>query len=430
VQGRPAAAPVAVGRRQFERYLAKVFDFPALVAQLPEGRQHPQHPIPKVFEALFLGAALHRASLHQVEHDCRVGVLAHRIGPISEDTFRYALQRLAPDAVFTLGCAVARRLKRNGVLRTEGTRGLVVAAVDGVEICSSGVRCCAACLERTVERVSAGVRRVERQYYHRIVAVVVVSTPFPIPLGIRFQAPGEGEVSCALALLRTLVARLGRRFVDVLVADALYLGAPFVEAVEALGLDWVCTVKDNQPDLVAEVECFTDGRAPSQTSGPAGEVRRWHVPALYWAAADRSVRIVKTVRRERQTRLQVQREGACRVTRKEPVWAESLNVYASNLGLLMASPELIEALGRRRWRIDTEVFQTLTTQCALKRPSVHHNHAQALVGLTMIRVLAYTLAQVFFHRQVLSRCRRGQPRFCQVAQQLAQEVTRHLDDSS
>ncbi|MDR7519421.1 MAG: DUF3179 domain-containing (seleno)protein, partial [Armatimonadota bacterium] len=47
----------------------------------------------------------------------------------------------------------------------------------------------------------------------------------------------EAEGECALALLRALTARLGRRFVDVLVGDALYCTAPVVQAVEALGLD-------------------------------------------------------------------------------------------------------------------------------------------------------------------------------------------------
>ena len=32
-----------------------------------------------------------------------------------------------------------------------------------------------------------------------VVAVVIVSTPFPVPLGIRFQKDGEAEVPCALA---------------------------------------------------------------------------------------------------------------------------------------------------------------------------------------------------------------------------------------
>ena len=72
-------------------------------------------------------------------------------------------------------------------------------------------------MHREVQHKVRGEMRTDLQYYHRLVAVSVVSTPFPIPLGIRFQKNGEAEVPCALALLLDLVGQLGRRFVDVLV---------------------------------------------------------------------------------------------------------------------------------------------------------------------------------------------------------------------
>jgi len=419
-----------MGRAEIEAYLAKVFDWPTLVAALPEGRQHPQHSCQKVFEAVFWGAAGRIASFHQLEHECHAGRLRHRIGPISEDTFRYALERLSPEAVLALGCAVARQLKRNGVLRTAATRGLVVAAVDGIELCSSSVRCCEACLERTVDRGGAGGRQTEVQYYHRLVAVVVVSTPFPVVLGVRFQAKGEAEVSCALALLQELVQHLGRRFVDVVVGDALYLQTPFVDALDALGLAWVFTVKDNQPELTTDVARGTSGLPAVQTAGPRDALARWYLPTVYWTAAKRFVRIVKTVRRGETTRLRIDREDGHRVRRKVPVWDTSTTVYASALAPLAASPELLDAMGRSRSRIDTEVFKTLTKECHFKHPAVHQQHEHALVVLTMIRVLAYTLLVVFFHRQVLSHCRHLPPSLGQVASDSLQDVAPRLHNSS
>ena len=201
---------------------------------MPEGRQSPRHPWKKVWDAVFLGAAVQISNLHQLEAECRQGILAQRIGALSEDTMGYALERQAPTAVFALGCEVARRLKRNGVLHSDGARGRVVVAVDGIEICSSFVRCCDTCMERRVEHQVDGQERKDIQYYHRIVAVVVVSTPFPLPLGIRFQKDGETEVACAMALLRALDQQLGCRFFDLLVADALYLQQGFVQEVERL----------------------------------------------------------------------------------------------------------------------------------------------------------------------------------------------------
>lgn len=121
-----------MSRHQLEAYLDKVFDFSQLVDALPEGRQSPQHPWKKVFDAVFLGASMQIPSLLQIEAECRAGALAQRIGPISDDTIGYAMQRQSPEPVFALGCEIARRLKRNGVLHSDWSRGLLVAAVDGM----------------------------------------------------------------------------------------------------------------------------------------------------------------------------------------------------------------------------------------------------------------------------------------------------------
>lgn len=406
-------------RRQFEAYLDKVFDWSARVAALPEGRQSPRHPWRKVWDAVFLGAAVQIPNLHRLEAECRAGLLAHRMGALSEDTMGYALQRQDTAPVFALGCEVARRLKRNGVLHSAWARGRVVAAVDGIEICSSFLRCCAACMEREVEHKVDGQMRKDTQYYHRIVAVVLVSTEFSVPLGIRFQKNGEDEVACAVALLHELDEQLGRRFLDVLVGDALYLRQGFVHEVESLNLEWVFTVKENQPELLAEAQRLTDGPAEATLSNAQEDVQIWHAPEVYWPVADRSLRVVKTFRVQKVRRVQVIRDGTAQKKKKtkQAVQQASTNYYASNLDLGSIPPRFIHELGRSRWRVDTEVFQTLTTQAHLKQPSVHQTCA--LVVLTMIRVLAYTLSLVFYHRQVVSHARQTPPSFSEMARRLA-----------
>ena len=406
-----------MSRHRFETWLDKVFGFSQLVSALPEGRQFPQHPWKKVFDAVFLSAAMQIPSLLQIEAECRDGSLAKRIGPISDDTLGYALERQPPADVFALGCQIARRLKRNGVLRSDGSRGLVVAAVDGIEICSSFVRCCDACMEREIQHKVNGEMRTDIQYYHRTVVVAVVSTACPIPLGLRFQKNGEGEVPCALALLKDLVGQLGRRFLDVLVGDALYLQAPFVKEVEALGLDWAFTLKENQPELLREAERFTQGDPSGISTEPDREVRWWHLPEVDWPVADRLVRVVKTVRTENQRHVMVTQQDDHRTKTKVMVKRESTNFYATNFQLGSIPPLFIHQLGRGRWRIDTEVFQTITSDCHLKHPAVHQS--TALMVLTMIRLLAYTLSLVFYQRQVRSHARRRCETFHEFAKRIA-----------
>ncbi len=404
-------------RHQFEAYLDKVFDFSARLAAQPEGRESPRHPWKKVWDAVFLGAVIQIANLHRLEAECRQGVLTQRIGQLSEDTMGYALQRQDPAPIFALGCAVARRLKRNAVLGSSWARGRIVAAVDGIEICSSFVRCCDACMERKVQHKVDGQMREDTQYYHRIVAVVVVSTAFPIPLGIRFQKDGETEVACAVALLHDLDRQLGRRFLDLLVADALYLQRGFVDEVEDLGWEWVITLKENQPELLAEAQRLTAGQAETLSSTPQEELQLWHAPEVYWPVADRSLGVVKTFRIQERHRVKVSPEGSSKRKEVEAVRKESTNYYASNLHLGSIPPTFIHELGRSRWRVDTEVFQTLTTQAHLKQPSVHQTCA--LVMLTMIRVLAYTLSLVFYHRQIVSHARQAPPPLSETARVLA-----------
>jgi hypothetical protein len=143
-------------RHRFEAYLDKVFGFSDLVSILAEGRQFPQHSWKKAFDAVFLGAAMQIPSLLQIEAECHHGALAKRIGPLSDDTIGYSPERQSPEAVFALGCEIARRLKRNGVLRSDWSRGLVARAVDGIEICSSFARWCDAYMEREVQHKANG----------------------------------------------------------------------------------------------------------------------------------------------------------------------------------------------------------------------------------------------------------------------------------
>ena len=403
-------------RHPFEAYLDKVFDWTAAVASMTEGRQNPPHPWPKVFDAVLLGSACQLGPLHRIEAECRDGVFAKRIGALSQDTIGYALQRQSPAELFAVGCRVARQLKRNGVLRSDWARGRVVAAVDGIEICSCYCRYCDRCLERTVRRKVKDEWMESTQYYHRLSAVTLTSTPFPVFLGIRFQQSGETEVACSLALLEELVAQLGKRFVDILVADALYLQTPFVEAIEALGLEWVINLKDNQPDLAAEAERLTRRPADGHDSSTPESLDWWDLEEVDWPVADRLVRILKTVRVRSINRVTVRSEQGRRIRERQPDCEVSTNYYASNMEWGAIPPCFLHPLGRSRWSIDAQAFQTVTTDCHLKRPSVHQS--VALVVLTMIRVLAYTLAMVFYHRQVRSHARRRAPSFCEMARQL------------
>ena len=229
---------------------------------------------------------------------------------------------------------------------------------------------------------------------------------------------------CSLALLKDLIEILGRRFIDILVADAIYLQAPFVREVELLGLDWVINLmapefesaSDNPPSLLAEAERLTSGPSQDHETTSQQDLKLWHAPEVDWPVADRTVRVVKTVRVQNAKCVKVEeiqveaplieepktknnkgknsqpKKPKCkRVKTKKDDPIVSTDFYASNGDLGAIPPYFIHQLGRSRWTIDVQAFQTITTgarvesafDCHLQQPSAHQYNA--LVVLTMIR---------------------------------------------
>jgi hypothetical protein len=77
---------------------------------------------------------------------------------------------------------------------------------------------------------------------------------------------------------------------------------------------------------------------------------------------------VKTVRIEQQRRGTVRGKDVARMKGKTAILLPSTNFYATNFELASISPLFLHQLSRSRWRIDAQVFQTITTDCHLKHP--------------------------------------------------------------
>ena len=180
--------------------------------------------------------------------------------------------------------------------------------------------------------------------------------------------------------------------------DALYLQTSLVKEVERLGLVWAFTLKENQPELLREAECFTQ-QSPTgvHAAGPGDSILALCLRSIGpWLIARCESSRTPASRRG-------QRQNAQRTKVKAALTQASTNFYATKFELGSISPVFIHQFSRSRWRIDTEVFQTLTTDCHLKHPAVHQT--TTLVVLTLIRFFACTLSLIFYHRQVRSRAR-------------------------
>ena len=247
----------------FDAYIRKVFDWTGMGSHLEDGRTHPRIPMAKIVEGLLMGMVFRSPAISEIEWECREGVLKERIGAISDDSFGYGLEHLGPASLQEGWTRMARLMKRKGMLREGRYKPYVVGVLDGIETLASYSRSCDRCLRREI--VGGDTPRI--QYYHRSVVVCLVGYTFPIPIGMEMMRPGENEVACGERLLIRLVAGLGRRFLDIVVGDALYCTPAFFSTCRALGIAPVSVLKENQPELLREAAWQKKRAFPSLRPG-------------------------------------------------------------------------------------------------------------------------------------------------------------------
>lgn len=85
---------------------------------------------------------------------------------------------------------------------------------------------------------------------------------FSLLLDIEPQLPGEGEREAAQRLLERVLNDYPRAF-DVVVADALYCCAPFINFVIDCSKHIVVVAKDERMDIVKDAESFLRDKPPS-----------------------------------------------------------------------------------------------------------------------------------------------------------------------
>lgn len=119
-----------------------------------------------------------------------------------------------------------------------------MAGIDEVELFSSTKKSCPDCLTR---KNRAG----EMEYFHRSVVCMTVGKAPHVILGQEMLKPrdgaekDEGELTGGKRLVERLRKRHGH-FADVIVADALYLNAPFINTIKENGLEAVIRLKDEK----------------------------------------------------------------------------------------------------------------------------------------------------------------------------------------
>jgi hypothetical protein len=297
------------------------------------------------------------------------------------DAIRETVKAMNMEDVKEMHNGIVDRIVENKVLRENTINGLRVVAVDGTEFFSSKVKRCEDCLTREVKG--------EVEHFHKAVVCMTVGRDPHIALGIETLNPksdgsgkDEGEMTGVKRLLRNLRKR-HHHFADVVVADALYMNAPFINLVKEMGMHSVIRAKDTRLNIVKDaLGLFAHRTADHEFSDTKARVLVWDDNNFHMEGTNESIRFLKFEEHwERAKGKQVQREAWCITTLGK-------EISAHTIWLIM----------HKRWDIENNGFRMLKTYFHADHCYVHGKGANEKVLLFIL--IAFNLMELFLFRRL------------------------------
>ena len=298
----------------------------------------------------------------------------------SGDTIGRVFAQMDSDPIREMLSGINHKLRRNKALRTDWPMRFV--SFDGHEVFKSRSRCCSQCLTRTLTVKDKPVT----EYYHRVVACHLVGFDLALPLDLEPILPGEGEVIAAKRLFERVVDKY-QRFFDGVVADGLYLEAPFINLCLKHGKDVVVVLKEERRILMQ------DARGVFKLTQPV-VLKKDKVTAHVWDAEDfgtaEGVDVPMRVLHSEEKEQKRKRKGGkwIRETEEHNWW------WATTIPQKRLSTSLLWRVGHSRWDIENDLFNDLVNHWFMNHCFKHH--PIAILNFLLTLFVAFVLIQSFY----------------------------------
>lgn len=202
--------------------------------------------------------------------------------------------------------------------------------------------------------------------------------------------PGEGEETAAKRLLDR-VFTLYTRFFDVVVGDALYLDAPFINFCLDHHKHAIVTIRGDQRLLLQDAQALFAQRSPEQWTEGKQRVQFWDEEGFTSCeGVKQPLRVLHTVE---TTQCRERVAGKWQTTEETASW-----YWAATLTKRQLSIRTFWRAGHARWDIENDCFNTLSMHWGLDHCFKHH--PTAIVNFTLTLFIVYVLLQCFWVRNL------------------------------
>ncbi|MEA3272720.1 MAG: transposase [Patescibacteria group bacterium] len=369
--------------RRFCTYIVKVFDFDEEVFKIRDSREKPDISTSTIWVSGVLMCALRLGSLNAMETELRIPQRMEKfVGKrkTSADSIGRVYSVMDLDPLRDVIGNAAYRLKRNKVLQTDWP--FRFAAVDGHELFTSRSRCCSECCSR---RITINGEEVT-EYYHRVVVCHLIGFKIPLPLDVEPVLPGEGEVNAAKRLLERVFCKYPR-FFDVVVGDALYMEAPFINFCLLHKKHVITILKEDRLILMQDAKGIFNMTKPEIFTEGDETVKVWDAEGFTSAGTDKPLRVVYAQETERKRR------------RVKGEWVETVNkhqwYWASTIPEEELSVRRFWKAAHGRWEIENNIFNVLVKHWYMDHCYKHEPNA--IIAFLLTLFLSFIFVQSFYH---------------------------------
>jgi hypothetical protein len=256
----------------------------------------------------------------------------------------------------------------------------------GMSFFPSRHRCCQACSQRKIKLHGQEVI----EYYHRGVICHLVGFDIAVPLDVELIRPGEGEIVAAKRLLERMLQRYGR-FIDGVIGDALYFEAPFFNFCIDHGKHVIAVIKGDQRALLQDAQGLFAQIKPGLWDEPRRLTQFWDAEGF---SSAEGVKVPLRVLHAYETITQRERFGK--------QWIETVEDHhwwwATTFPLAQFPSHQLWKIGHRRWDVENDLFNTLSTHWALDHCFKHD--PTAIVNFILTLFIAFVLLQSFYLRNL------------------------------
>lgn len=383
-----------VSRRWLKQLISctsKVYQIKQLIKLYEDSRLYPRIKSETIGLCMLFGYLFRMPSLDRLESWIKHGVFRRIAGKNrlpSVDTIRESLKGANLARLQIMNEQVVQKARRNKVLRGGTIDGWVVSAIDGVELFESVNKGSEEALTRVIDGVT--------HYFYRFVGCMTIGKEPRIVWGMEplraangdSSDKDEGELTAAKRLITSLYERY-HHFTDILVCDALYANAPFINLVRSLNIQLIIRMKDMRLHIVKDAlgllrKRKADDTRTVQRKNQIIRIEAWEEYGMEMANVEEAVRFVRFLEH-----IQTYKRGQLFNEETKEI------LLITTCGSEVSLASLWEMI-HKRWDIENCLFHQLKTHGHMDHLFV--GGLNAICACIYLQIVAFNLWHLFLFR--------------------------------